>query len=391
MERNGRHEVPEMGIPSWRPVLPRSRLRACRAPGLPRGSLTEVLGSSGGSGCRLRLELELVQGAFGRLDVIAGAYVNRLVDAAALLMRIEVTNLHQVADGRDVMVRWNRDVAGTHEPVFVIQAQRDTAFGVVAVDDEGRALDELELQMRAAGIGTARTEGRFEFLEDNAFTVREPEFLVDLDLVVGIDHRADPTESREVRWNHHDQPGEPIDVATLAMVLAVHFQQVEGVERVAHGLAIEKHVLRDLRNRLADWFGHGDDQAPAVDAGDGIALLADHEPAAVMLFLEAMTATGEQTPDLAFFNGIGELAADAAVSALVAGLPGVLVSLDPVLISLGELRRHELVVNLRGLGQGDGMLGLGADVERVAAPTVGECNDVAFAFRLDGGMVFFVR
>ena len=77
-----------------------------------------------------------------------------------------------------------------------IQAERDAAFGVDGGDDERRALDELVLQLWATGVGTTRAVGRIDLLEDDAFAVRATEFLVDLQLVVGIDGGADPAECR---------------------------------------------------------------------------------------------------------------------------------------------------------------------------------------------------
>ena len=81
-------------------------------------------------------------------------------------------------------------------------------------------------------------------------------------------------------------------------------------------LAIGYDGQSDPKDGLRD----GDNEPPAVDAGNLIALLADHEAAAVVLFLEAVVAVVEQTLQLAAVHGIEELATDAAVIPLVARL-----------------------------------------------------------------------
>jgi hypothetical protein len=45
-----------------------------------------------------------------------------------------------------------------------MEAKGDTAFVVVAGDDERRGLDELKLQLGAAGVGEARGEVRMKLL-----------------------------------------------------------------------------------------------------------------------------------------------------------------------------------------------------------------------------------
>ncbi len=53
----------------------------------------------------------------------------------------------------------------------------DAALGVVAGDDEGRAFDELELQVGAAGVGAAGAEGCVDLLEDDPFAAAAAEGL----------------------------------------------------------------------------------------------------------------------------------------------------------------------------------------------------------------------
>jgi hypothetical protein len=58
--------------------------------------------------------------------------------------------------------------------------------------------------------------------------------------------------------------------------------------------------------------------ATAVDAGDFVIPFADHEPAAVVFFLEAVAVVGEQAGYVGLLDGVEELATDAAVEPLPA-------------------------------------------------------------------------
>ena len=117
--------------------------------------------------------------------------------------------------------------------------------------------------MRSAGVGAAGAEGRIDLLEDNAFTIGSAEFLVDFDLVVRVHRGADPAQSREIGRDGHDESGETIEVATVTEVVAFHFEQVEGMQRVANGLAIDEDIERDVFDGLADRIRNGDGQSPA--------------------------------------------------------------------------------------------------------------------------------
>jgi len=80
---------------------------------------------------------------------------------------------------------------------------------------------------------------------------------------------------------------------------------------------------------------------PAVDAGDLVALLANHEPASVVLCLEAMAGAIEQTVEFRFLSGIEELAADAAVGAVVVGGAVGLAGLTDRAVAFGDLLANE--------------------------------------------------
>jgi len=96
--------------------------------------------SSGGA---LGLELQLLDDALGCRDVGAGTEIDRLVDAAALTMGVEVADLADVADLGDRVVRRNGDVASGDQRIAVVEAEGDAAFEVDSGDDKRRAFDEL--------------------------------------------------------------------------------------------------------------------------------------------------------------------------------------------------------------------------------------------------------
>jgi hypothetical protein len=102
-----------------------------------------------GSG-RLRLIFELLDHALGYRDVAAFAEVNRLVDAAAFPVGVEITNIADLADFRNGVVGRDGDVAGGDLDAFIKERQGDAAFAVDGGDDEGRAFVEFELLLRTA-------------------------------------------------------------------------------------------------------------------------------------------------------------------------------------------------------------------------------------------------
>ncbi len=79
-----------------------------------------------------------------------------------------------------------------------------------------------------------------------------------------------------------------VEITALTQVVAFHLQQVEGMEGFTHRLAIDQDIKRDLGYCFADGFRDGNNESPAVDTDHIIALLADHEAAAIVLFLEAV-------------------------------------------------------------------------------------------------------
>lgn len=165
------------------------------------------------------------------------------------------------------------------------------------------------------------------------------------------------------------------------------------MECIAHGFAIDEDIERDLFDGLTDRIRDGNDESPAVDAGDGVALLADHESAAVVLFLEAVTVVAQQHGNVGQIDGVEELAANAAVGSffarLLVGL-GIACAGRAVLIAFGELRGNELLVGLGGIGKGHWVVGLGAGGQRVATSAVGEGDEVTFAAWFDGSVIDFV-
>ena len=77
-----------------------------------------------------------------------------MVDGSAFPVGVEVASLHYGADLRDVMVRWDGDVAcgkeGLRSLPGIVEADGDAPCPVDAGNDEGRGLDELELELRSS-------------------------------------------------------------------------------------------------------------------------------------------------------------------------------------------------------------------------------------------------
>ncbi len=218
------------------------------------------------------LVFQLLDCAVACGDVGAFAEVDRLVDAPTFPERVEVANFDDVTFGGDVVVGWDGDIPCGYRGVAIEESEGDAAFGVDAGDDKRGAFDELELQLRAAGVGAAWAEGGIDFFEDGSFTFYAAQFFKCSPFVGGIDRGADPAQSIEPGWDETHERGKAIEVAELAQELAFNFQEIKGVELVAHGFAIDEGIARDFCHCITDHIGYGDGEAAAVDAGDGVAL-----------------------------------------------------------------------------------------------------------------------
>ncbi len=231
------------------------------------------------------LVFQLLDGAIACGYVGAFAEVDGLVNAAAVPERIEVANFDDVTFGGDVVVGWDGDVSCGYWGIAIEESEGDASFGVDAGDDEGGALDELELQLRAAGVGATRAEGGVDFFEDGSFTVCAAQFFKGGPFVGGIDRGADPAQSVQPGWDETHERGEAIEVAEVAQALAFDFEEVEGVELVADRFAIDEGIAGEFCHGIADRIRDGDGEAAAVDAGDAVALFFQKEASTIVLFL----------------------------------------------------------------------------------------------------------
>lgn len=385
----GRHEA--WGMLHGGPCFP-GRALGCRATGLASGGPCRESGNdeSGGGGVGIALVFELFDHAFGGGDVAAPAAVNRLIDAAAFPEGVEVLRIDHVANGGDLMVRRNGDVAGGNHGFAIVEAERHAASGIDGGDHKRGAFDELELQLRSAGVGASGAVGCVEFLEHDALAAAFLQLLEGGELVIEIDGGADPTERGQVWRDGGHQPREPVHVALHAQAAAVEFEQVENMERVAHGFAIDEDIDGNVFDGFTDGPWDGDDEATAVDAGDFIALLADHQAAAVVFLLEAEVGRLDERADLGVFDGVEQLAADAGVGALVAALLIDRRRRIAGAVTLGDLGLHQLVEGLGGFVKRHRMRGFRSGGERAAASSVGEGHEVTLAFRFDGGVIDLV-
>ncbi len=128
-----------------------------------------------------------------------------------------------------------------------------------------------------------------------------------------------------------------------------------------------------------------DHESSAGDARNLVILFADHESAAIVLFLKTVAAIDQQGREIRLFNRIEELAADAGVCSFIAGLPigfNLACGGRAVLIALGQLRGDELVKDLGCYGwvrQCPGDSGHGAERgSRIDRAGCCEMSQVAF-------------
>ena len=357
---------------------------------VPTGLAAAVRAGKDSGGGGLRLVFELLDDAFRRRYVATFAEVDGLIDGTAFLEGVEVSHFRDFIGCGHFMVGRDGDVAGGNEVIAIVETDGDAALFVAAEDDKTRGFHKLVFELGTAGVGTTRAVRRIDVLEDHSFALGLAEFFIGLNLVVRGYGGADPAQRGLLGRDHHDETGEAVDVTTLAHVMSFDFEEVEGMEDVTNRFAIDEQIVGDLRNGLTDGFRDGDDESAAVDAGDGIALFADHEPSSVDLFLEAVFFAEQEMGQLFLVDGIEELAADAAITSFIASLGIGSLSFRTVSVAFGGFGGDEFGESLGGFGETHRMLGLGSSREGVAAAAVGEADDVTFTARFDGGVIDFV-
>ena len=136
-----------------------------------------------------------------------------------------------------------------------------------------------------------------------------------------------------------DQLDEPRPVGHGPQVGEPHLQQIEDMERVAHGLAVQKEVVRQGGRCCPDGFWEPAFDAPAVDAGQLEPLLVQEEAFAVVLALDVEPLISKQ--GLGVLDGIEELGTDDHVSA-VTRLDGDPVNLVRALIAVMKCCVHDV-------------------------------------------------
>ena len=266
-------------------------------------------------GCGFGFVFQLCGGAVLGRDVLTFTEIDGLVDAAAFLEGIEESSVTDLSDCRDPVVRRDGYLACWDDSpaIFREQAEGDAALGVVAGDDEGRALDKLELQLAAAGVGTAWAEGCVDLLEDDPLAAAAAEGLEHGAFLPCLHVSVHGAQVLVFGVEEGEQPGETRQVGVAPDVVAFNLKEVEGVEGIAYRLAVDEDIHGEFLQGVADGFRDGDEEASAVDAGDLVPALPDHEAASVELFLEADGIAAEEPVEFGFVNGVEELAADAAV------------------------------------------------------------------------------
>jgi len=148
---------------------------------------------------QLSFVFELRSRAFLRGDVIAGAEIDRLIDAARFRERVEIAAFDAGAGDGDFVIGRNSYVARGLDPFTVEEQQPDAALRVDLADDERGRLDELVFELRTARGWTPGEVGRIGVLEDDAFRIGRLQPVEHLALLLGQKRRLDEMQVR--CWN----------------------------------------------------------------------------------------------------------------------------------------------------------------------------------------------
>ena len=186
-----------------------------------------------------------------------------------------------------------------------------------------------------------------------------------------------------------EQRGQPLAIRQRPLVFTVEFQQIETVERFAHGFTVQDEVTGNRVGRNKDRRGQSDVQSLAIDAVNGRSLLAHQHPPAIELFLHGPLVVRDEPFDFIVVGCIEQLRQNSRRARL--GM-GVLIRRAVLAgrVALGGLLFDELVEDAPGIWIIDWHVGLRPGVEGRASASVGDVHDEAFARRFDAALIHFV-
>lgn len=256
---------------------------------------------------------ELGCDAFGGANVGARAKVNRLVNAAGFLERVQVAALHHGSRCRNFMVGWDGYIASRAHLVALEQDQRDAPFIIHLGDDERGGFVELVFELVASAVGATGGVRRVLVFEHNAFfplafkllepasrlSGEEYPHLPDMGMIKGVEHVAHPQIAHREGQKTH--------------VLRADGEQVEGVEGVSYRFTVDQEAARVFGRVACDLFRNGGGESQAVNACDLVAVFFDEQPTAIELLLHPVVWIEQKLIELLFVDGIEELALNAGV------------------------------------------------------------------------------
>src|ERR1035437_8638812 len=104
---------------------------------------------------------------------------------------------------------------------------------------------------------------------------------------------------------------EPVLIWVGSIILAIPFQEVEGVQDVADALAVEDEVAGDLVSANHNRRGQPNQKALAIDAVDLGSSLTDENTAAIKFLLQGPSRVFDQPFGLLFVDRVEQLGQEA--------------------------------------------------------------------------------
>ena len=212
---------------------------------MPIGTL--LVGQWSGFLFLFRLVFELGEDAFVLLKVLPWAQIHGLVKGITLGKGMQIPRLDYRTHCRHVAVGWNGDVAARNPALTIQQAQFNAPL-VIDFGDHGRTFGvELVLELVAAAVGSTGGIRGIQALEHHAFPSFGLQMTKPALFVGGIGccfHELDMQDVRPIE--QAGELNEPLLIRLGSIILPIPFQQIEGIQHVAHTFPVQDEVAGDF-------------------------------------------------------------------------------------------------------------------------------------------------